>query len=451
MPRLGCHFRALHYYEGLEMAALIGIFLGSLVLSACGSLLEACLLGLSWEQIARLCRTRPRAGRTLRLLKEGQHGVVLGVRILRILVQCAGAVLAGVLVNRLFGPVWLVPFALLYGLLLVLASEILAKALGTRYARGLAPWLALPLEPLLWVLSFSGRFRGRPRKPVKIRKRGKSEAAALKEVSALLRLASLNAWRETDQARLFSRARDLSRLKVKDVMVEWGAVKFLSSGMSLAEALVEAHLHHHTRFPLIRGQDTDEVIGYVNFKDIVSALQLNPADPTLAGICRPILAVDADDSLSSLLDHMTREYQHIVVVRDRKGGVAGLATLEDALEAVLGGTEEKAARLPDYLYPIAENRHVAGGGVSVQTLRRQLSLDLPDLNESLDSMLRQLCRGTPAPEQKVAVMGITFTIRRMSGSHIREAIIDAGPREKPQRPDKPARKPATQGPDSRRL
>jgi CBS domain containing-hemolysin-like protein len=412
------------------MAALIGILLGSLALSACGSLLEASLHGLSREDIARLCSTKPRAGRTLRFFKEELHGFVLAVQILRILVQSAGAVLSGVLVYRLFGPAWLVPFALLYGLLLVLGSDILARALGTRYARGLAPWLALPLEPLLWVLSLSGRFRGRRRKPLRGRKRGRTEAAAIQEVSALLRLASLNAWQEGDQARIFSRAQDLSRLKVKDIMVEREAVNFLSSDMSLSQALVEAHLHHHTRFPLARGQDPNEVIGYVNFKDIVSALQLNPVDPTLAGICRPIMAVETGDSLSFLLDRMTREYQHIVMVKDRQGRIAGLATLEDALEAVLGGTSEKADRLPDYCYPIAENRYVAGGGVSVQTLRRKLSLSLPDLDGSLDSMLRQLCRGTPSPEQKVTVMGITFTVRRMSGAHIREVVIDGRSRAK---------------------
>jgi CBS domain containing-hemolysin-like protein len=183
---------------------------------------------------------------------------------------------------------------------------------------------------------------------------------------------------------------------------------------------------HHTRFPLVDSDAGGGVIGYVNFKDIVSALQLNPADPSLSGICRPILSVRAEDSLTSLLDRLTQEYQHIVLVRDRRGRVAGLATLEDALEAVLGPAGEQEARLPDYLYPIAENRWVAGGGVQVQTLRRTLELALPDLDGSLDSMLRQLGTGTFVPQQKLTVMETVFTVRRMSGTSIREVIIDRG-------------------------
>ena len=95
------------------MGALIAVLLGSLLLSAGGSLLEACLLALSREEIARLWRTRPRAGRTLRFFKEEAHRTVLAIRIFRILVQSAGAVLAGVLVQRLFGPGWLLPFMVL--------------------------------------------------------------------------------------------------------------------------------------------------------------------------------------------------------------------------------------------------------------------------------------------------------------------------------------------------
>ena len=275
-----------------------------------------------------------------------------------------------------------------------------------------------------------GRLKARLCKPASGRNRRKREKAVLKEISGLVRLASLNAWREPDPSRIFSRARELSRLKVKDIMVEKSAVKFLSSKMSLAQALVEAHLHHHTRFPLIRGEDPNEVIGYVNFKDIVSALQLNPADPSLTGICRPILAVQADDSLSTLLERLTGEYQHMVVVKDPEGRVVGLATLEDALEAVLGGVAGKAGRLPDYCYPIAEKRWVAGGGIGVQTLRGKLNLKLPDLDETLDSMLRQLCRGSPSVEQKIEIMGTVFTIRRMSGAQIREVVIEAGLRGK---------------------
>lgn len=404
------------------MGALLGILLGSLVVSACASLLEASLLGLSMEEVARLGKRRPRAGRTLGYFKEEPHGIVLALRALRILVQSAGAALGGALVRRWIGPAWLVPFALLFGLLLVLGSEILARALGTRHARGLAPWLALALGPLLGILSLLERLLGRKRESG--RKRAKT-GAALQAVSALLRLASLNASRATERNRLYARARDLSGLKVKDVMVDRKAARFLSTDMSLSQALVEAHLHHHTRFPLLRGQDPDAVIGYVNFKDIVSALQLNPADPTLAGICRPILAVQAGDSLSSLLDRLTREYQHIVVVRNREGHVVGLATLEDALEAVLGGEGGKEDGLPDFCYPIAAGRFLAGGGTGVQALRQKLNLELPDMDGSLDAMLRQLCRGVPLPEQRIQVMGITFTIRKMSAGRILEAVIEA--------------------------
>jgi len=76
--------------------------------------------------------------------------------------------------------------------------------------------------------------------------------------------------------------------------------------MTLAQALVEAHISHHTRFPLADQDQGGDIIGYVNFKDIVSALQLNPKDPSLKGICRPILSVASGENLNHLLNKLTR-------------------------------------------------------------------------------------------------------------------------------------------------
>ena len=63
---------------------------------------------------------------------------------------------------------------------------------------------------------------------------------------------------------------------------------------------------------------------YVNFKDIVSALQLNPRDPSLRGICRPIMKVSRDDNVAELLPRMIRQgYQHVAIVTEPAGAVSG--------------------------------------------------------------------------------------------------------------------------------
>ena len=72
------------------------------------------------------------------------------------------------------------------------------------------------------------------------------------------------------------------------------AVRSLHAAMTMAEALIEAHIHHHTRYILVRDGNLEEIVGYVNVKDIVSALQINPTDPSLKGIARPVLTVSAE-------------------------------------------------------------------------------------------------------------------------------------------------------------
>ena len=76
--------------------------------------------------------------------------------------------------------------------------------------------------------------------------------------------------------------------------------------MTMAEALIEAHIHHHTRYILAQDGNMDAIVGYVNVKDIVSALQINPTDPSLKGIARPVLTVSAALLVPDLLKELTR-------------------------------------------------------------------------------------------------------------------------------------------------
>jgi CBS domain containing-hemolysin-like protein len=73
------------------------------------------------------------------------------------------------------------------------------------------------------------------------------------------------------------------------------------------------------------------VESYVNFKDIVAAMRVNPKDPSIKGISRPIKKVQEDLPLSSLLEMMIQQRTHIVLVVSHEGTVLGMVTLEDVI------------------------------------------------------------------------------------------------------------------------
>jgi len=305
-------------------------------------------------------------------------------------------------------------------------TEILPKTLGVKYNKHIAVAAAAPLKYLIMIFTPFVSLVQFLNRPFAKREQTDLETSAVEDISVLAKFAAMQQVISKDQEKILSQTINLPGIKVSDIMVEKGEIKFLSTGMSLMDALIEAHIHHHTRLPLIEGGNNDKVIGYVNFKDIVSALQTNPRDPSLRGICRPILEVRADEKVSVLLNKLTRGYQHIAVVRDARAKVAGLVTLEDVLESIVGEMDDEYDVLPTYFYQIAVNRYLAGGGISLKALREKAGIGLPDLDQTLNEWLMTSLGRMPKVEDKISHDGNTFITRKVRRSKIFEVIIETG-------------------------
>ena len=142
------------------------------------------------------------------------------------------------------------------------------------------------------------------------------------------------------------------------------------------------------------------------------------------GICRPIAYVKETDLVVDSLPLLIRTHQHIAMVRDKSGAIAGLVTLENMLETIVGDIKDEYDILPDYLYNINETRIVAGGGVSLKRLRGIFGDSVPDIDQSLSSWLA-LKISPPLKVEKRYVSGnLEIEIRKLSRSKIYEVIID---------------------------
>ncbi|MBI2442165.1 MAG: HlyC/CorC family transporter [Lentisphaerae bacterium] len=413
------------------MVLLILCIVIALGVSFLCSLTEACLLSVSLAEVAELASKKPRAAAELRKLKENVQQPIAAILIINNLVNIIGAALAGAIFSDLFGNRWLGVFSFLFALAIIQWSEFLPKTLGVIYKRPLAGLITLPLayitralRPLVFVLErFSRPFLGR----------GKHKMAVdpLNEIMVLTHFASINKLISPEQTNLVARSIRLSQSQVQDIMVGRDEIKFLSTTMNLAEALVAAHIHHHTRYILVQDGNLDEVVGYVNVKDIVSALQINPKDPSLKGIARPLLSVRSALLVPDLLKELTRGYQHMAVVRNDHGRTVGLVTLEDVVESIVGEIEDEYDVLPTYVYPISEVRFLAGGGVSLSTLRQKTGLALPDQPDNLHDWLCALHNGLPPIEHAMQFGDVLFIVRKIRRSRIHEVVVERRPPTQP--------------------
>jgi putative hemolysin len=161
---------------------------------------------------------------------------------------------------------------------------------------------------------------------------------------------------------------------VRDIVVPAQDISMIPATATLSEALIEAHKDMHTRFPVCTvAGDPQTINGYVNFKDIIAALRMNPSNPTIEGIVRPIKRVSERMPLSQLLETMIRDKAHIVVTTTTAKSISGIATTGDILEEFVGKIEAEYDRLPAHIYSYGQN-WIIGGGASMLAVSRESGL-----------------------------------------------------------------------------
>ena len=244
------------------------------------------------------------------------------------------------------------------------------------------------------------------------------EPVVLEELRAAVAVARRAALIGSQEEQIILGASKLSRRPVREIMIPLEEMVTLPKDISPAEALARAHVDMHTRYPVVapRGSskpanvheahqaghapdsagphgappDTSElnIVGYVTFKDIVMALGMRPKPPaTIERILRPIPSFRDTDPLSVCLDRMIKDRTHIALIRDARGKVLGMITLEDILEELIGEIEDEFDRMPARC-EYAEGSWLVGGGITLGQLR-QRGVDLLSLYPEQERQKRE--------------------------------------------------------------
>jgi len=212
-----------------------------------------------------------------------------------------------------------------------------------------------------------------------------AKAHSLYELKAAASLARASMLFSAQEERIVLSAAQLSSRLVREIMIPAEEIFMIPAGSALMDAFLKAHLDMHTRFPVCAVESDPQTIqGYVNFKDIISALKVKRGGhPTVNDITRPIVRVDEKTSLSGVLERMTKEKTHIMLVGSPGGPLLGMVTLEDVIEELVGEVEDEFGRSSTNIQPYG-SAWIMGGGVLMTKAAATLGLDwtgnFPDKN-----------------------------------------------------------------------
>jgi putative hemolysin len=244
----------------------------------------------------------------------------------------------------------------------------------------------------------------------------------LREILGIAKAAAIKNKISREQEGIIVNTARLIPTKLYQIMVKRIDMKGLTANMALAEALVASHVNHHTRFPLT-DNPSEEIVGYVNFKDIVNTLRINPANPSLRGICRPMISFKENDTINNMLRRLITTHQHIAL-RNAENKVTGMVTMEDILETIVGDIQDGYDRIPDYFYEISPGYFVSGGGLALKKKMRLMSGNsFPDDERTVDLWIREQLGTNIKADTTLSHDAFSFIIRKVSRSHVYEIII----------------------------
>ncbi len=173
--------------------------------------------------------------------------------------------------------------------------------------------------------------------------RKKRTSYSLDDIQTIAQVAQLENIIDTHQERIIVKTSDLKRRTVKEIMLPISRVIFLPETIQYDEYFSIAEKHLHTRYPVSKSDSPQDFVGYLNLKEIA----LQKEELLKAGLekfIRPLLFVQHNMTLTTLLKDFSARHNHLAIVKDEQGENIGMITLEDVIEEVVGDIRDEFDR-----------------------------------------------------------------------------------------------------------
>ena len=188
-----------------------------------------------------------------------------------------------------------------------------------------------------------------------------------------------------------------------------------------------AKQNNFSRYPLCDGS-LDNVLGVMHVKDLIDVSPEMEVD--LLSIARPAQFVPETMKISSLLRQFQETHQHMALIVDEYGTVIGCATLEDILERIVGPVEDEFDTSPLQIKPDGPGKFIVPGRTGIETVNRQLNLQLASIEaETLSGLLTEKTGHVLSVGDRIELDGGTAEVLEISGSRATSIRMELSPEQ----------------------
>jgi len=413
---------------------------------------EIALVSIRRSRVEQLVdEGRPGARRVRRLLDEpGRFLAVsqLGLTVIGFFASAYAAVSLVDYLSRLLAPlagnsaagIALVIVTVLLALFTIVFAELVPKTLALANAERVAIALSLPIEFLARALSpLIALLTGITSTIARVFGANVSNEAQItaEELRLIVERGGEQGVLEAEEEQMINAVIELGSRRVHEVMVPRIAMATIQATATFDEAIETIVEHGHSRIP-VYDESVDEILGILYAKDLLPFLRESAGPrPDLRTLLRTPVYIPESMTVDDLLHEFQRRKVHIAIVLDEYGGTAGLVTIEDLLEEIVGEIQDEYDVEEPMVVRLSDDEARLDGRASVDDLAElfdtNLGLEDEDEYDTVGGLIYHRIGGVPTPGDRVEVDGLTLTVESTDGRRVGKVLAvrrrdeDGGP------------------------
>jgi CBS domain containing-hemolysin-like protein len=406
---------------GADGALLVAVFIliaGSAVLS----LAETGLTRTSRARAKSLEDAGMRGARSLRRLVEDPEAFLAPILLLVLLCQLVAATLVGVVAAQVFGPIGVAVATVFEVVVIFVFSEAVPKQWAVRHSDR-AALLAAPLVTNLVRFPptrvVSGALIGLARLITPDGRNGRTEADITEsELLAFADVAALDEAIESDERVLIHSIIEFGDTIVREVMVPRPDVVAVEESLETGTVLERAIEAGFSRIPVFN-QSLDDVVGIAFTKDLIRAARSGKEHAPVSEVCRPANYVPETKRVAPLMREMQAGQFHLAVVIDEYGGTAGVVTLEDLIEELVGEIVDEFDVDEPLIVPLGGGQFRVSSKMAVNEVNEMLGAELPTGDwDTIGGLVLAVSGHVPAEGETIEVDGHRLIAEKLQGRRI---------------------------------
>ncbi|HZR11677.1 MAG TPA: hemolysin family protein [Acidimicrobiia bacterium] len=403
--------------QWLMLVAIVVLFLASIALA------------LSETAFTRMSRIRAlaleeegvkNAGRLAALL-ESPVRTLNAVLLVVLACQLASATLIGVLVEGLLGAIGVAVGTVVEVVLFFVIGEVAPKTYAIQHTER----AALRVTPLLHFLTTFPPLRLVSRGLIGLANvvlpgRGLREGPFVteEEIRTMADVAAEEQSIESQERRLIHSIFEFGDTLVREVMTPRPDMIGVEADCTVVAAMQQAIEHGFSRLPAYE-DSTDNIVGLVYLRDLVTLERAGKGGQRVRDAARPAVFVPEQKRVAELLREMQQEHFHMAIVVDEYGGTAGLVTMEDLLEEIVGEIADEYDRAEPHLEHLADGSLRVPGRTPIDDVNEELDVELPDDEwDTVGGLVFNLLGHVPDEGETVRFDGLEFRAERLQGHRI---------------------------------